>query len=353
MTAAVRTPWGAGLLLALCCGAGALVRGEGPAQESGEEASLGAVPSAYRRAARSVVRVRREGGRPRGDAPQRRILPALLPGSQGSGVILGPQRVLTHAGLALYEDARYVVTTATGQRVDADLAALDLERGVALLETRAPLDAPAARTAPSGALAVGTPLLAVGDPFAMAHDGRAAVSLGILEGRCVLDAPGETYPGEVLLTDAAINPGSEGGALVDLRGRVVGLLCPLAFDRRLQPADEGASPHERPLLGYALPVEVALAVARPRRPDAPRLGFAGRAEAGGLRVVSVEPGGPAARAGLRPGDLIREAGGVPLRRGDVLRRLAARARGTVLELTLEREGTALRVRLDLAAEGPR
>lgn len=299
--------------------------------EEGEPAGPPSVRRAIARAAPSVVLVEVDGERPRGDAPRRRFFRPVAGRDAGAGVVVGEHLVLTHAALALYEDPSFRVTTASGARHPARLAALDLERELAVLRVEGALDAPAAALGASDGLRVGNLVVALGDPFEEARDAQPAATLGVVEGRLALESRAASYAGEVLLTDAAINPGSEGGPLVDLEGRVVGVLAPLVRDRRT-----GG------LHGHAVPIEAArplLAEAEGGARRGPKLGFLGRAGRGGVVVAVVRAGGPAERAGLRAGDVILAVAGRRVRSSADLRRaIGAWEPEGPLRLEVERDG---------------
>jgi S1-C subfamily serine protease len=149
-------------------------------------------------------------------------------------------------------------------------------------------------------------VMAIGNPFNLAH----TVSVG------VISATGRSFPvaeqrtAQVLQTDAAINPGNSGGALVDGRGRLVGINTAaaqagiaenvgfaIAIDEAMPVIDEirNKPPGQRAWLGVALaPVDSAA--------DAAQLGL--DADVRGAVVVTVYPGSPAAAAGVREGDVI-------------------------------------------------
>jgi S1-C subfamily serine protease len=287
-----------------------------------------AVRAAIARAAPSVVRVDVDGRRPRGDAPRWRFFREIPARQEGSGFVVDERLIVTHASLALYEAPSFTVTTPRGIEHPAELVHLDLEREVAVLRTSQRLGLTPVVLAGTAALRPGSMVIALGDPFGTARDSRPAASLGILEGRLRLDAREVSYTGGVLVTDAAINPGNEGGPLIDLEGRVVGLLAPLARDRRTGT-----------LVGHALPAEVVVASLAEMR-DGPGLGFSARdlPDGAGVQVVEVYPGTPAHRAGLRSGDLLRVAQGLDVSSLADLRVVLARAEGT-LRLEVDRHGT--------------
>jgi S1-C subfamily serine protease len=150
---------------------------------------------------------------------------------------------------------------------------------------------------------------------------------------------------DVIQTDAALNPGNSGGALADARSRVVGINTAVA----------GIG------LGLAVPVNatsrrIIAALMRDGRVRRAYLGVVcvpapvppalrervGRAE--GLRVAEVVPSGPAARAGLRTGDLLLTAGGGPVASAQDLQRLMfGQAIGAPLAITVVRNGALVDV----------
>jgi S1-C subfamily serine protease len=282
-----------------------------------------------------VVRVEVVGTAPRGDQPLRRLFRRVETRPGAAGVVVDERLVLTHASLARYADASFTVTTGGGARQAARLRHLDRARELAVLECDEPLEVPALALGSSATLPAGALVVALGDPFGTARDAQPTASLGVLEGRVALDAAEVSYAGEVLLTDAAVNPGSEGGPLLDLSGAVVGVLAPLAEDRRT-----GA------LHGHAIPAEAAQQVLQVARAAKPRLGFHARLGPDGVEVATVEPQGLAARAGLRPGDLIRHVGGRAVSSTDDLRQALAGAEGPVA-VSVERDGKRVELRLQL------
>jgi S1-C subfamily serine protease len=291
------------------------------------------------RGSQSVVRVRLVAGKPLGESVRWALFRQVNDRRAGAGVVVGPRRVLVHEVQALYSDARYQLTTASGRTYGATIEKRLTHHSVALLRSDAKLDAPQIRFGSSTSHKVGNLVLAVGDPFGLARDGRLSVSLGVLEGRIPLDAREVRGTREVLLTSAALNPGSEGGALLDLEGRMIGLLAPLAGDRRL--GRPGAGTRIGGMVAYALPVEACRrALATANRPD---MGFHARAVSGGVLVVSLTPKGLAARAGLQPKDTIVAVDRQPIRDTAALRLALERPGPWVLVVV--RDGKRVRVKV--------
>jgi len=246
----------------------------------------------------------------------------------GSGVVITPDGfLLTSAHVvggggagtrvrASFTDGRELTLRAIGADPLSDLAVL-----------RA--DEPAPDPAPLGdaaALRVGQLVVAIGNP----HGFDSSVTAGVVSalGRSLPTRSGRAVRtiDDVIQTDAALNPGNSGGALVDGRGRVVGINTAVA----------GVG------LGLAVPInattrQVVAALMRDGRVRRAWIGIAGgarplppvvAAELGrqrGLEVVEVIDGSPAAQAGLRPEDLVVAVDGEPVGGVDDLQRLLTAA----------------------------
>jgi S1-C subfamily serine protease len=197
---------------------------------------------------------------------------------------------------------------------------------------------PPVRLGEASELKVGQLVVAVGNPLGLAGSVTAGVVSGL--GRSLPTRAGENVRviDDVIQTDAALNPGNSGGALAISTGEVVGINTAVA----------GAG------LGLAIPINptthqiVATLMANGRVRRA-YLGLAGspvplppalasqREQRSGLRIAQVVSGGPAAKAGLRAGDLLLSAGGSPVSSAQSLQRLMlADAIGRPLTLTVIR-----------------
>lgn len=243
---------------------------------------------------------------------------------------LGSAVVVSASGLLVTN--RHVVADANeikaelpdGRSIDAELIGVDAETDLAVLRaTGGTLSG--IEPADPDALQVGDVVLAIGNPFGIGQ----TVSLGIIS------ATGRTHLGlteieNFIQTDAAINPGNSGGALVDTRGRLVGINTAIMSQSGVS---EG--------VGFAIPVDMALtvveAIARQGRVERGWLGIGGNsltpslAERFGLRapqgvlVSRVVELGPAQQAGVRPGDVVTEVDGRPVSTSQDLRRAISAA----------------------------
>jgi S1-C subfamily serine protease len=264
--------------------------------------------------------------------------------SQGSAVVFTPDGfLLTNAhvvgsssrGTALFSDGTTVPFTVVGADPLSDLAVARAHGG-----TPEP-----AELGEADDLVVGQLVVAVGSPLGLAGSVTAGVVSALGRSLPTRSGSAARLVEDVIQTDAALNPGNSGGALADARSRVVGintavagiglgLAVPInATSRRIIAALMRDGRVRRAYLGVVcVPAPV---------PPALR-GRVGRAE--GLRVAEVVPSGPAARAGLRAGDLLLTAAGGPVASAQDLQRLMfGEAIGRPLAITVVRNGALVDV----------
>lgn len=296
---------GAGLVLLAAIGALLALPGqaEGPADELSQarayEARLQAVIA---QVSSTVVTIALPG--------EERAIPgaqARLIKSGGSGVVIDPEGYVLTCDHVVDEGEEVLVGLADGRTLTGVVLGRDAIGDVALIkvETRTPLAA--ASFGDSRALRAGDPVLALGNPFGLARDDHApAVSLGIVSA-LHRSQGGEKIYGDAIQVDAAVNPGNSGGPLFDLEGRLVGINGRISI-RGGQRYNVG--------VGFSIPIHQVLAVLPELRAgkDVRRgwLGLRFRTashEQGGAVVDSLTPGGPAAQAGIRPGDRIVSVNG--------------------------------------------
>ncbi|MEU7166898.1 trypsin-like peptidase domain-containing protein [Streptomyces morookaense] len=267
----------------------------------------------------------------------------------GSGVVYdGKGDIVTNAHVV--GDARtFKVSLATGgDALGARLVASYPEQDLAVVRLEnVPKGLKPAVLGDSSKVEVGQIVLAMGNPLGLS----SSVTQGIVSavGRTVSEGRGGGGTGATIAnmvqTSAAINPGNSGGALVNLAGQVIGIPTLAAVDPEL---GEGAAPG----IGFAIPAgtvgRIADQIIRSGRvTDSGRaaLGITGRAIVGsdfapaGVALVAVAPGGPADKAGLRPGDIVTRVGKAPVTTMQSLAEtLAGLKPGDRTEVTYVRDG---------------
>ncbi|HZS82810.1 MAG TPA: S1C family serine protease [Stellaceae bacterium] len=253
-----------------------------------------------------------------------------------SGIHWRPGLVVT-AEEALARDDEITLALPGGRSLPASLVGRDPTTDVALLRFE-PGDLPAAALGDAGAARAGSIVVAVGS-----HDGAPAAALGLV---AVAGGPWESRRGGtidlLMRLDLRLPPGAEGGALIDAEGRVLGMAVSgprrraLAIPRSTidrvvdQLLAKGRIP--RGYLGAGLHA-VALGTRKGEAPASERKG--------GILVVSLDPEGPGARAGLLIGDVILAWNGTPVARvRDVMRLLGADSVGGTVRLALLRGGAS-------------
>lgn len=228
----------------------------------------------------------------------------------GSGVIYGEDGYIITNHHVVDGSSELFVTFSDGARFPAELIGSDPITDLAVLRvTRTDLTPIDIGT--SQYLAIGEPAVAVGNPLGL--EGGPTVTLGIISAldRSLNIPPGETLYGMVQ-TDAPIAPGSSGGALVDARGRLIGITTAIAV------SDVGAEG-----LGFAIPVDMTIGVVNDLIANGEvrhaRLGITGntaRAEQDGAQypvgvgISGVTPGSAYDTAGGQVNDVITEFAGV-------------------------------------------
>jgi len=261
--------------------------------------------------------------------------------ASGSGVLVSAEGLALTNSHVVRGAVGVEAELADGRTLIADVAGDDPATDMALLRLSPGAPFPHATLGDSNGLRVGDFAIAVGSPYGLAR----TVTLGIVSalGRTLRsEAAGRTIEG-VIQTDAPLNPGNSGGPLLDSAGRVIGINTAIV---------QGAQG-----LCFAVPSNTAsfvmaefLAHGRVRRAwlgigaeevllPKPIVEKAGLAAARGILVRSVEPGSPAAGAGLQKGDVVVTLSGRPIASiADLHRALSRDAIGIALEIGIVRAG---------------
>lgn len=300
-----------------------------------------AVMSVAERVGPSVVNVTMK--RPARARTPRGIVPFEATGT-GSGVIITPDGYILTNSHVVAGATSLEVTLADGRSFPARLVGDDPDTDTAVIHIDE-IGLPAAELGDSDRLRVGQLVIAIGNPFGF----QATVTAGVVSalGRSLRGQTGRPID-NIIQTDAALNPGNSGGPLVDSHGRVVGINTAI-----IQFAQG---------ICFAIPINTAqwiagmlikegrvrrarLGISVEPRPIQPRLVRRHELAFGtGVGVSEVTPGGPAAKAGVMPGDVIVGIAGNVVRTVDDLFRVLTKVRsGAVVELKILRGADLLGV----------
>jgi serine protease Do len=279
--------------------------------------------------------------------------PEAAPGSGAStGTVVAPGFVLTTSFAVPNDVNDAVVVLPDGGRRAARVKARDRSRGLVLLAVNGLPEAPALVPVSRQALKPGQWAIAVGR-------GWSAASPNVAVG--IVSATNRAW-GRGVQTDASVSPVNYGGPLIDIAGRVIGILAPLPAE----PAGmtEGTELYDAGI-GFAVPLEDMILVL-PRLMAGESLdagilgvGYRSRDQINGEPVIaSVRQGSPAARAGIVPGDLLTAIDGRRVARiGDARHATGPKRAGDTVTIAIERadaDGKASRIETTatLVAEMP-
>ena len=279
-------------------------------------------------------------------------------GGSGSGFFLDSTgHILTNnhvISLAATAGATIQVKLANGKNYDAELVGRDVSYDLAVIKI-AVTDAPALQLGDSDAVQVGDGVIAIGSPLGLI----GTVTSGIIsaKNRPVTSGSGtrESSFINALQTDAAINPGNSGGPLVDLSGAVVGINSAIATTGSGFGGQSGSIG-----LGFAIPINQARKTAdqliKNGSSTYPIMGVSLDTRYTGVgakipdEVGSVSPGGPADRAGIKPGDIIIEIDGKAVDTADeAIITVRSRNVGDRIKIKFKRLGATKEVSLVLIA----
>jgi len=284
------------------------------------------------------------------------VVTVLVDGGNGSGVIYSADGLILTNEHVVRGKRSVQIAFADGQRVAGTVVAVDAVTDLALVQAKR-TNLPAARFQ-RDLPAVGSLAVVIGAPLGFQN----SVTAGIISG-LHREIPGSASQGQSLVdliqTDAPISPGNSGGAVFNADGEVIGI------SEAYIPPQEGAVS-----LGFAIPAATAVDVAKQLQSNGrAEHAFAGLVPAQitpeiaqelgltsteGTIVADVATGGPADRAGLKPGDIISAVGGNPTPTPeDFLAEIRARHPGETVIFDVREPGKGERqVRLILAARPP-
>ncbi len=296
---------------------------------------------------------------PRGRSAPRSAPGPLRPSGVGSGIIVSPDGYILTNNHVVDDADKVTVELADRRQFEAKVIGTDAPSDVAVIKIEA-ANLPTVPFGDSEKVEVGDIVLAVGNPLGIGQ----TVTMGIISAKGRRSPGGDTRSYEDFLqTDAAINRGNSGGALVNLRGELIGI-----------PSQILSQTGGNIGIGFAIPTKLARNVmdqlirggkvrrgklgvyVRDLQPEiAKQFGFKGT---DGAFVDDVEKGEPADQAGVQPGDIITEFQGQRIKESSQLRNLASQTvPGTQVKFKVwrnngERELTARLAEVDLAAGTP-
>lgn len=262
----------------------------------------------------------------------------------GSGVIITPDGYILTNNHVVEGATEIEVTMNDNTTYSADLIGTDPATDVAVIKVDGE-SLPTIPVADSDNLRIGEWVLAIGSPYQL----QSTITAGIVsaKGRKMPNYTGEFKIESFIQTDAAVNPGNSGGALVDKTGALVGINTAIISETG---AYSGYS--------FAIPSNMAMEVAD----DIIRYGSVHRASLGivmqnidknfssqlklsseeGVYITGVVPGGNADKAGIRAGDVLLKIGSEPARDAEAVRELISSYRqGEKVDVTVSRRGREL------------
>jgi S1-C subfamily serine protease len=265
----------------------------------------------------------------------------------GTGVVIdGKQGLILTNAHVVGNSTQVGVRFKSTRELTGRVLRADREIDIAVVKVSSPTPLPAAPLGDSDRLEVGQTTIAIGNPLGL----EQTVTTGVVS--AVNRRLGERQEQGFIQTDAAINPGNSGGPLLDSQGRVIGI------NTAVLRADGAEG------LGLAIPIKVAQDYARKIIAGASvRRTYLGIQYVSiteqlarnyslpvtrGVLIAGIDPSGPAAQAGLRPGDILTRLNGATLNTElDFQRLLRDKKPGETLTFSVQRGGGALRVKARL------
>jgi serine protease Do len=258
----------------------------------------------------------------------------------GTGVVIDPRGYIV-TNYHVVDGVREIqVTLASDEKFVARLVDRDAETDLAVIKIDAKKSLPVINIGTSSDLMTGESVIAVGNAYGYENTVTRGIVSALHRAVQVSDAQ---YYDDLIQTDASINPGNSGGPLLNIDGEMIGI------NVAVRAGAQG--------IGFAIPVDKVMAVAgdllagtnakrayhglvlaKPKAADKP------------VTVGTVEADSPAAKAGLKPGDVIRSIGDVQVKRAlDFHRGVLERAVGDEVQVVVQRKDEKLTLDLTLAS----
>ena len=270
---------------------------------------------------------------------------------ESNGTILTNNHVVEGAVLS---QGKITVNLTNGKSYPATVVGRDAAYDLAVLKIEV-TDAPALPLGDSDKVQVGDNVIAIGSPLGLA----GTVTTGIIsaKNRAVTsgNGTGESSFINALQTDAAINPGNSGGPLVDITGSVIGINSAIASLGSSFGSQAGSIG-----LGFAIPINQARKTAeqliKTGTATYPIVGmlldqsYTGPGAKVAISANAILAGGPAERAGIKPGDIVTSIDGVDIHSSDeAIVAVRAHNVGDIVSMTITRGGKTLKFSVKLIA----
>ena len=282
--------------------------------------------------------------------PQQQAQRAPRPHGVGSGFIIDGAGYIVTNNHVVGEAEEVKIELADGRELPAKVVGTDEKTDIALLKVDAGGRLPAVAFGDSDAVRVGEWVMAMGNPFGLG--GTVTAGIVSARGRNIGAGPFDDF----IQTDASINPGNSGGPLFNGAGEVVGVNTAI-----YSPSGGNVG------IGFAVPAKLVKAVVTElqangkvergwlgvsmQRMDKELAGaMAMPADAKGVLVNGVEPNSPAAKAELKPGDVVTAANGKPIAQPrDLAEAVGSVKPGMAMTLSLLRDGKPVEAKVTLGA----
>ena len=265
---------------------------------------------------------------------------------EGAGVVYDKRGYILTDEHVVANASKVTVTFENGTKVPAKVVGTDPSTDVGVIKVNVPAsELHPIPFADSSSAQVGDPVVAIGSPFSLPE----TVTAGIVSatGRSIT-APNNFTIAGAIQTDAAINPGNSGGPLLDGNGRVLGLNDQIETNNSTV-SGQGSSSG----VGFAIPSDMVAHIAGQiisgHKVKHAYVGvFLNGAATNGALITSVQPGGPAAMAGLEPRDLVTAIDGKKIgSTQQFIETVDTFSPGKTVTLTVRRQGTTKSIKLTL------